>query len=63
MKGFIDENGYDRPACVTCKYKNNTNLEWPCDRCIPIIDLTQHKPICETNFVCYEPMEQEEHHE
>lgn len=26
MKGFIDELGRDRPACVNCKYRNRPTV-------------------------------------
>ena len=58
MKGFIDENGYDRPACVTCKHKNRMTVESPCYNCVSIMDLVLSKPNCETEFAAYEPKEE-----
>lgn len=50
MKGFIDENGVDRPACVKCKYRNRPTVFVLCHNCIPIIDLALHKRNYETEF-------------
>lgn len=55
MKGFIDENGNDKPACVICKHREQDTVARPCYDCISLIDLALHKPNCETEFVCYEP--------
>lgn len=57
MKGFIDEMGYDRPACVTCKYKYKMTVEAPCYDCISLIDLASHKPNYETEFASWQPIE------
>ena len=54
MKGFIDKYGYDRPACVTCKYRNDKTVTSPCYNCIDLIDLALNKPNCATNFLSYE---------
>lgn len=51
MKGFIDEMGRDRPACVNCKYRNRPTVFVLCYNCIPQIDLALHKPNYETEFV------------
>ena len=39
MKGYIDNEGYDRPACITCKYKHKLTVEAPCYDCIDNADL------------------------
>lgn len=57
MKGYIDNEGYDRPACVTCKYKHKLTVEAPCYDCINNVDLALHKPNYETNFANYEKEE------
>ena len=54
MKGYIDENGKDRPPCNTCKHKNKMTIEYPCYNCIDLCDLMMHKPNYETEFVYYE---------
>ena len=54
MKGYTDENGYDRPPCNTCKYKNKMTVEAPCYSCIDNVDLALHKPNCEIEFANYE---------
>ena len=53
MKGYIDENGYDRAPCGTCIHKDKTSLQIPCCGCISHIDLALHKPNYETDFVNY----------
>ena len=55
MKGFIDENGIDRPACVNCKHKRKMTVETPCYNCIDMMVLVTHKPNHETEFVAFEP--------
>lgn len=59
MKGYIDEYGYDRSPCGTCKYKNKLTVESPCYNCIDIMDLALHKPNHETEFAYYEEMDGE----
>ena len=54
MKGYIDEFGYDRPPCGTCKYRNKMTVEAPCYSCINNVDLASHKPNSETEFAHYE---------
>ena len=54
MKGYIDENGYDRSPCGTCKHKSKMTVEAPCYSCIDNVDLALHKPNHETEFVHYE---------
>ena len=51
MKGFIDERGNDKPACVRCKYRNRPSVFVLCYNCIPLIDLALHKANFETEFV------------
>lgn len=51
MKGFIDEKGNDRPACVNCKYRNKPRVFVLCYNCIPAWDLALHKRNYETEFV------------
>ena len=51
MKGFIDERGNDRPACVNCKYRNRPTVFVLCYNCISQIDLALHKPNYETEFI------------
>lgn len=51
MKGFIDENGVDRPACVKCKYRNRPTVFVLCYNCISITGLALHKPNYEIEFV------------
>lgn len=51
MKGFIDELGRDRPACVNCKYRNRPIVFVLCYNCISQIDLALHKRNYETEFV------------
>lgn len=58
MKGFIDENGYDRPACIICKHKHKRTVEAPCCNCISLFDLARHKPNYETDFTSFEPEQQ-----
>ena len=55
MKGYIDDCGRDRPACVTCKYRDRPSTYVACYNCIPTIDIALHKLNCETEFVNYEP--------
>ena len=57
MKGFIDENGYDRPPCGTCKYRDRMTVLSPCYGCISNLDLALHKPNNETDFLSYEKEE------
>lgn len=59
MKGFIDERGNDRPACVNCKYRNKPTTYVLCYNCIPVIDLALHKPNCETEFVNFTPADKD----
>ena len=54
MKGYIDEDGHDRPPCSTCKHRNKMTVESPCYNRIDIIDLALHKPNAETEFASYE---------
>lgn len=58
MKGFIDENGKDRPACVTCAHKNELTVSVWCYGCIPLVDLALHKPNHETDFANYKNIEE-----
>ena len=58
MKGFVDELGIDRPACVKCKHKHKMTVEEPCYNCIPIVDLALHKPNHQTEFAAFEPEEE-----
>lgn len=51
MKGFIDERGNDRPACVNCKYRNKPTVFIHCYNCISVLDLALHKRNYETEFV------------
>mgnify|MGYP003303268306 CR=1 FL=1 len=51
MKGFIDERGNDRPACVNCKYRNKPTVFVLCYNCISLLDLASHKSNYETEFV------------
>ena len=60
MKGYIDQYGYDRPACVTCKHRKRMTVEAPCYSCIDNIDLALHKPNAETEFINYEAEESED---
>ena len=53
MKGYTDENGFDRPPCKTCKYRNKMTVEAPCYTCIDTMDLALHKPNAETEFANY----------
>ena len=55
--GYIDNEGHDRPACVTCKNKHKLTVEAPCYDCIDNVDLALHKPNYETNFANYEKEE------
>lgn len=55
MFGHIDENGYDRPPCSSCKHKDKMTVEAPCYNCIDEVDLALHKPNHQTNFANYEP--------
>lgn len=50
MKGFIDEKGKDRPACVNCVYKKRETISSPCYSCIDEVDLALQKPNHETEF-------------
>lgn len=59
MKGYIDEKGYDRSPCGTCKHKNKLTVEAPCYFCIDNVDLALHKPNHETEFTNYEGVELE----
>lgn len=54
MKGYIDENGKDRPPCALCKYKDKLTVEAPCYNCIDAVDLALHKPNSETEFIYFE---------
>ena len=54
MKGYIDEYGYDRPPCSTCKHKSKMTVKSPCYNCIDPVDLALHKPNAETEFLYYE---------
>lgn len=54
MKGFVDENGIDRPACVTCIHRGKMTVESPCYNCISSLDLALHRPNAETEFASYE---------
>lgn len=54
MKGYIDEHGYDRAPCGTCKHKKRLTVETPCYSCISHVDLALHKPNAETEFANYE---------
>ena len=54
MKGYIDEYGYDRPPCSTCKHKSKMTIESPCYNCIDTVDLALNKPNAETEFANYE---------
>lgn len=54
MKGFIDENGIDRPACVNCKHKRKMTIETPCYNCIDTMDLVLKRPNHETEFAAFE---------
>lgn len=38
MKGYIDENGKDRPPCRKCKYEHKLTVEAPCYSCIDNVD-------------------------
>lgn len=60
MKGYVDLNGFDRPACISCKYKNKMTVEEPCYSCVSSISLSLHKPNCETEFTHYEKEERKE---
>ena len=60
MKGFIDENGFDRSPCGLCKYKNKMTVEQPCYSCISIIDLALHKQNHETEFASFVPADGQE---
>ena len=63
MKGFIDEKGNDRPACVNCKYRNKPTYFVLCYNCISVLDLALHKRNYETefvNFVAGDPVEEGE---
>ena len=60
MKGYLDEKGYDRAPCSKCKFYNKRTVEVPCYNCISIIDLALHKPNYESEFMAYEPKEDEE---
>lgn len=51
MKGFIDERGNDRPACVNCKYRNRSIVFVHCCNCVSALDLALHKRNYETEFV------------
>lgn len=55
MKGFIDERGNDRPACLKCKYKQKMTVEAPCYTCISTMDLALHKPNYQTEFASFVP--------
>lgn len=62
MKGFIDERGNDKPACVICKYLNRSKVFPVCRDCISTIDLALHKANFETefaNFVEGDPAEED----
>lgn len=54
MKGYIDENGYDRPPCGMCRHKDKLTVEAPCYNCLDVVDLALHKPNSETEFACFE---------
>lgn len=58
MKGYIDENGKDRPPCRKCKYEHKLTVEAPCYSCIDNVDLALHKPNYETEFANFEPEEE-----
>lgn len=53
MKGYIDENGKDRPPCGSCVHKNESTTCCHCYNCIDNTDLALHKPNSETEFVNY----------
>lgn len=55
MRGFIDENGFDKPPCGSCKYRNQLTISAPCYNCISIADLSSHRPNYETEFAAYVP--------
>lgn len=55
MKGFVDELGVDRPACVNCKHRGKMTVEVPCYNCISPIDLASCKPNYQTEFAAFEP--------
>ena len=57
MKGYIDSYGHDRPACDTCKYKEKPTIYCACYDCISLTDVALHKPNYKTEFVNYEPDE------
>ena len=57
MKGFIDQNGYDRPPCGTCKHRDQLTITAPCYNCISVVDLALHKPNYDTEFAAYEKAE------
>lgn len=56
-KGFVDDDGFDRPPCKLCKHHNKLSTEVPCHNCISIEDLRLHKPNSETIFFSFEPIE------
>lgn len=60
MKGYIDENGYDRSPCKMCKYKDKLTVEAPCYNCIDIMDLALHKSNAETEFLSFEKAGEQE---
>lgn len=60
MKGFVDERGIDRPACVNCKHKREMTVGARCYNCISVIDLALHKPNYETEFALFEAEGREE---
>lgn len=60
MKGYVDSNGFDRPPCISCKYKSKMTVEEPCYSCISVICLALHKPNCETEFASYEKEESDD---
>lgn len=40
--------------CKNCIYKHKLTVESPCYSCIDLEDLMFHRPIDETNFVCWQ---------
>ncbi len=60
MKGYIDENGYDRPPCKMCKHKDKMTVEAPCYNCVDIMDLTLLKPNAESEFANFEKAGEQE---
>ena len=53
MKGYTDENGFDRPPCGSCIHKNESTVGCYCYNCVSATDLALHKPNAETEFVNY----------